>query len=124
MSSFKSRKEQEASMKLGTAIKFKDAERRKCSKLVIPYMQKIVGLVDAFKEKSSTQGVGNFTMWHLQLKISKEFVLISSSMLGFLGREDQNRYQNRISEQAICQQGPRHVSALCNCVNIHAPDKH
>ena len=62
MSSFKSRKQQESSMKLGKAIKFKDAERRKCSKLVIPHMQKMIaGLVGAFKEKSSTQGIGNFT---------------------------------------------------------------
>ena len=52
---FKSRKQQESSMKLGKAIKFKDAERRKCSKLVIPHMQKIAGLVGAFKEKCSTQ---------------------------------------------------------------------
>ena len=84
MSSFKSRKQQESSMKLGKAIKFKDAERRKCSKLVIPHRQKIAGLVGAFKEKSSTQGIGNFTMWHLQLKISKEFIRISCSMLCFL----------------------------------------
>uniref|UniRef100_A0A7S0MDE9 Uncharacterized protein n=1 Tax=Cryptomonas curvata TaxID=233186 RepID=A0A7S0MDE9_9CRYP len=83
-SSFKARAQHETNgTKLGSAIKFQDAERRKCSKLVVPHMQRLTELVGAFKDKCAL-GVGNYTMWHLQLKMSKELVRISCSMLGFL----------------------------------------
>jgi hypothetical protein len=86
MSSFKSRAAQEiliGNKRYKTTMKFQDAERRKCSKLVIPHMQRLTELVGLFKEKCA-QDISAYAMWHLQLKLSKECVLISSSMLVFL----------------------------------------
>ncbi len=60
-----------------------DTERRMCSKLVLPDTQKLLGLVSTFKQAASG-GVGQYTMWHLQLKLSKELVLTACSMLGFI----------------------------------------
>lgn len=69
-----------------SGIKFKDEERRKCSKLVVPEMHKLSGLIAEFKEKihTDTSTTDLFTMCHLQLKLSKELVFEACSMLGFI----------------------------------------
>ena len=83
MNTFKSRKQHETGKRRGAATNFRDFERRKCSKLVIPDMQKLIGLTNSFKEKCESNP-DKYTMWHLQLKLSKELVQIASGMLGFL----------------------------------------
>ena len=85
--SFKSRIEHETTAGKKRRCKttsFKDTERRQCSKRVLPDTQKLLGLVSAFKEKVASSSTHQFTMWHLQLKLSKEMVLMACSLLGFI----------------------------------------
>jgi hypothetical protein len=83
MSTFDSRKQQSTGEKRGIATRFHDCERKKCSKLVIPDMQKLIGLVGSFKEQCDSN-LDKYSMLHLQLKLSKEHVLIACRMLKFL----------------------------------------
>ena len=86
MSTFKIRNSQETLVgrKRAPSVKFQDAERKKCSKVVHPDTQKLIGLVASFKEAMGGS-IGGFEMWMLQLKLCKEMVLAASGLLDFLG---------------------------------------
>ncbi len=84
--SFKDRKAQETLVgrKRAKSVKFQDAERRKCSKLVSPDTMKLTKLIASVMEKSAGGSIGSFEMWMLQLQLCKEMVLVASSLLQFL----------------------------------------
>ena len=79
---FKTRMQQETSV--GTkrppaSRKISDVERRKCGKVAVVDLKKLEGMMVDVKEAS-----GNFTMWHLQLKLSKEMLVTAEKLLHFL----------------------------------------
>ena len=86
MSTFKDRKNQESSVgkKRSSFVKFLDAERKKCSKLVHPDTQKLMAMISSFKATCTASDTKTFEMWLLQLKLSKEMVLIAAGLLEFL----------------------------------------
>ena len=87
MSTFKTRKQQETVVgrKRAKATVIEDAERRQCAKVVVPDTQGITALVEGYKEKCrDEEGIDQWTMWHLQLKMAKEMVLIAAKVLRFL----------------------------------------
>ena len=88
-SSFDSRKQQETLVgrkrtKQKASTQFKDAERRKCAKTVLPDTQRLITLVQGFKQKLQDESTDQWTMWHLQLKMAMEMVQIAAKVLVFL----------------------------------------
>ena len=77
---FKTRIQQETGTKRPPASrKIADAERRKCSKVVavdLPKLEKMMAEVN--------NASGNFTAWHLQLKLAKEMLVTAERLLKFL----------------------------------------
>jgi hypothetical protein len=65
---------------------FKNAERKRLSKTAHREFFRITSSIDSFNAKSTTDA-GRFTVWHIQLKLSKEMVLAACSLLGFLDLE-------------------------------------
>jgi hypothetical protein len=86
MSTFKSRKQLEALVgrKRLKTVRFQDAERRQCAKIVLPDTQGITSLVEAYKAKCRDDNFDQWTMWHLQLKMAKELATIAAKVLKFL----------------------------------------
>jgi nicotinic acid mononucleotide adenylyltransferase len=83
---FKNRKQQETHVgkKRCKSQKIVSFERKQCSKIAVNDTKKLMALVVAFKEASCSGTIGSFSMWHTQLKLSKEMVLVAGSMLQFL----------------------------------------
>ena len=70
--------------KRAPVVKFQDIERKKCSKLVHPDTQKLMAMISSFKATCTASDTKTFDMWLLQLKLSKEMVLIAAGLLEFL----------------------------------------
>jgi nicotinic acid mononucleotide adenylyltransferase len=83
---FKNLKRQETSVgkKRSRSQKIWNSERKQCSEIAVNGTRKLMVLVASFKEASSSGTIGSFSMWHMQLKLSKEMVLVAGQMLQFL----------------------------------------
>ena len=65
-------------------VRFQDAERKQCANLVVPDTKLITKLVKEYKEKCRDESIDQWTMWHMQLKMAKEFAKTSAKILIFL----------------------------------------
>ena len=83
---FKNRKQQETQVgkKRRKSQKIVNFERKQCSEIAVNDTKKLMGLAVSFKEVSRNGTIGSFAMWHMQLKLSKEMVMVAGRMLQFL----------------------------------------
>lgn len=65
-------------------VRFQDAERKQCANMVVPDTKLITKLVKEYKEKCRDESIDQWTMWHMQLKMAKEFAKTSAKILIFL----------------------------------------
>jgi hypothetical protein len=84
---FKSRQQTETlavGRKRTQAAEIRDAERKKCGKVLLPDAQRVLQLAEELKEKCEDEKADGWTVWHMQLKLSKEMVLTACRLLKFL----------------------------------------
>ena len=120
--SFDSRKQQETLVvavgrkrtQKKKVTQFKDAERRKCAKTVLPDTQRIMILVEEFKDKLKKEDVNidQWTMWHLQLKMAIEMVQIAAKLLVFL---EQVAELEELSIDIETEMIPLIGEVMCDC---------